>query len=63
MPEEHFELNCREVGVDCDFVARGNTDLQVVEACAAHASDAHRMQSFPPKLWVQMRRKVRRIPV
>lgn len=59
MAEEILELRCRDVGVECDHVSRGKTELEVVEACAEHAAQVHGMHSFPPRLWVQMHRNVR----
>ena len=29
-------VRCREVGVDCDFEARGATEQEVLEKCAEH---------------------------
>lgn len=40
------ELNCREVGFDCDEVLRGETDEEVMSKAAAHASDVHGMNEI-----------------
>ena len=34
-------LSCREVGMECDFVARGETDQDVMQAGAEHGRQAH----------------------
>ena len=34
-------LRCRDIGVDCGFVARGSSDNDVVEGVAAHAKAVH----------------------
>lgn len=40
----------RGVGVDCDFEARGETEQEVLQACAEHAKSAHNMDEIPPEL-------------
>jgi predicted small metal-binding protein len=37
------ELNCRDVGFDCDEVIRGEDEQAVMSQAAAHASEAHGM--------------------
>ena len=34
-------LKCKDVGVDCDFVASGKTDEEVLKKAAEHARKAH----------------------
>lgn len=34
-------LACRDMGVDCDFVAKGQTDEEVVAAGMRHAASRH----------------------
>jgi len=43
-------VSCRDVGVDCDFVARGETMDEVLQACATHGKEAHGMDEIPPEL-------------
>jgi predicted small metal-binding protein len=43
-------LKCRDVGVDCDFVARGATAEEVMEKAAAHAGKDHGFTEIPPEL-------------
>ncbi len=45
----------------CDFVARGPTVEEVLETVSAHGSQEHGMSSWPPELWVHMRRHVRTV--
>jgi predicted small metal-binding protein len=59
--KKRMELTCRDVGVDCDFVACGDTVEETIAACAEHAETNHGMMSFPPELWIQMRSRVRTI--
>lgn len=43
-------LTCRDVGVDCDFVARGATEEEVLEKARAHAASDHGFADIPPEL-------------
>lgn len=43
-------INCRDVGVDCDFQARGETPEEVLQKCAEHARTDHGMNEIPPEL-------------
>ena len=52
-------VNCRDVGVDCDFVARGETEQEVLEQCAVHARTAHGMSEIPPELVTKVRAAIR----
>ena len=40
-------VKCRDVGVDCDFEARGQTEQEVMKACADHARKEHGMKEIP----------------
>jgi len=35
------EIGCRAMGVDCNFVAKGNTDEEVKKALWSHAEKSH----------------------
>jgi predicted small metal-binding protein len=43
-------IKCRDVGVDCDFEARGQTEQEVMKKCADHARSAHGMKELPAEL-------------
>jgi predicted small metal-binding protein len=43
-------LTCRDVGVDCDFVAEGRTEQEVMEKAALHARADHGFTDIPPEL-------------
>jgi predicted small metal-binding protein len=43
-------ISCRDVGVDCDFQANGETEEDVMKQCAAHAKSAHGIDEIPPEL-------------
>lgn len=43
-------IRCRDVGVDCDFEARGESTEEVMRKCAEHARTDHGMNEIPPEL-------------
>ena len=43
-------ISCREIGIDCDYVATGRTDDEVIQDCAEHGKKAHHMEQLPPEL-------------
>ncbi len=55
-------VNCRDVGMDCDFEARGETVDEVMEQCQIHASTDHGMTEIPPDLQARVRSAIRDIP-
>jgi predicted small metal-binding protein len=52
-------VNCRDVGVDCDFTARGETEQEVLQQCAEHARTAHGMNEIPSELAEKVRAAIR----
>jgi len=52
-------VSCREVGVDCDFVARGETEQDVLEQCAEHGRKEHGMNELPADLAEKVRGAIR----
>ena len=53
------QITCRDVGVDCDFQARGNTVEEVLQKCAEHAKSAHGMNEIPPELAAKVQAAIR----
>ncbi|HZT58975.1 MAG TPA: DUF1059 domain-containing protein [Pyrinomonadaceae bacterium] len=43
-------MSCRDVGPDCDFVARGESEDEIMGQVAEHARDAHGLDEVPPEL-------------
>ncbi|HEX6279298.1 MAG TPA: DUF1059 domain-containing protein [Pyrinomonadaceae bacterium] len=43
-------LSCRDVGVDCDWVATGETEEEIMAKTAEHARTDHGMNEIPPEL-------------
>ncbi|MEM4408222.1 MAG: DUF1059 domain-containing protein [Candidatus Caldarchaeum sp.] len=52
-------IRCRDVGVDCDFEARGNTVDEVMQKCAEHAAKDHGMKEIPPEVADKVRAAIR----
>ncbi len=52
-------LRCRDVGMNCDFEARGATDDEVLQKAAAHARRDHQMQELSPDLMARVRAAIR----
>jgi predicted small metal-binding protein len=48
-------VRCREVGVDCDFEARGQNEDEILRQCADHARSAHGMTEIPAELAAKVR--------
>jgi predicted small metal-binding protein len=48
-------LSCRDVGVDCDFVAQGQTEQEVMEKAAQHARQDHGFADIPPELQAKVK--------
>jgi predicted small metal-binding protein len=55
------ELRCRDVGMDCDFNARGATEDEVLKQAVAHASTAHQIKEMTPELAAKVRAAIRSV--
>ena len=55
------ELRCRDVGMNCDFEARGNTEDDILQQAAAHARSAHGMSEISPELAAKVRAAIRTV--
>ena len=43
-------LSCRDVGVDCDFVAHGKDEAEILQKAAEHAKTCHTGTKITPEL-------------
>ncbi len=41
---------CRDVGLDCDFEAHGQSEVEILEMCADHVRSIHGMDENPFEL-------------
>jgi len=52
-------LSCRDVGVDCDFVACGKSEEEIFQKAAEHARTDHNMSEIPQELRDKARLAIR----
>jgi predicted small metal-binding protein len=52
-------VSCKDVGQDCDFVARGETEQDILQQCTEHARTAHNMTEIPPEVAEKLRGAIR----
>lgn len=52
-------LSCRDVGADCDFVARANSEEEIMAQVSEHARTAHKMSDIPPEVVEKVRGAIR----
>jgi predicted small metal-binding protein len=55
------QLRCRDIGLNCDFEARGTTDEEVLQQASAHARTAHQITEMPPELAAKVRAAIRTV--
>jgi predicted small metal-binding protein len=52
-------LRCRDVGMDCDFVARADSEEEILKKAAEHAAAKHDMKEIPEEVLSQVRAAIR----
>ncbi len=50
------DMHCRDAGMDCDFVARGSSDQEILDQASRHAEQTHRTKMTP-----EMKEQVRKL--
>ena len=43
------DFHCRDAGLDCDFVAKGKSNDEIMSQVGKHATDHHKMQVTPER--------------
>lgn len=56
------ELKCGDVGLDCDFVARADTQEQLLKKVVVHAAEAHGITEITPDLHAKVTSVIRDVP-
>jgi predicted small metal-binding protein len=58
-------LSCREAGKNCDYIARGKTEEEVLKDAAKHGKKDHGMKDsdFTPEFQRQLRSLIKDKPV
>ena len=49
------EIKCRDVGKNCDFVCKGNTEEEVLKRVTEHARKAHGMADLSQEMKAKIR--------
>lgn len=52
-------LRCKDVGMDCAFVARAETEEELLKKAAQHAREEHNMKEIPEDVLAQVRAAIR----
>jgi predicted small metal-binding protein len=52
-------LHCGDVVGSCDFVARGESEQEVLEQAAEHARTAHNLQEITPEIASKVKAAIR----
>lgn len=52
-------LRCRDVGMDCDFVARAETEEEILKKAAEHVQTVHNMKDVSEELVEKVRAAIR----
>ena len=52
-------MKCRDVGMNCDFEARGESEQEILQKAAEHAKSAHGIEQIPPELATKVRSVIR----
>jgi len=52
-------LRCRDVGVDCDFVACGKSEEEIFQKAKDHAKSDHNMSEIPKDIMEKARLAIR----
>jgi predicted small metal-binding protein len=52
-------LRCGDMMPGCDFVARAESEDELMQKAAQHAREAHGMQTIPAELVLQIKSKIR----
>jgi len=55
------ELRCKDSGADCKFIARANTEEEILKLAAEHAKKDHNMAEVPQDMVVKMRSLIREV--
>jgi predicted small metal-binding protein len=55
------QLRCRDVGLNCDFEARGDTVQEVLQQASEHARSVHQITDMPPELAAKVQAAVRTV--
>jgi predicted small metal-binding protein len=52
-------IRCKDVGMDCDFEARAETEEELLKKVAEHAGTVHNMTEIPAEVLAKVRAAIR----
>ena len=52
-------IRCKDVGMDCDFEARAETEEELLKKVAEHAGTTHNMTEIPEDVLSKVRAAIR----
>jgi predicted small metal-binding protein len=52
-------LRCNDIGLDCDFVAKADTEEEILRQAAEHAAATHDMEEIPEDALAKVRAAIR----
>ncbi len=55
------QLQCNDLMPGCDFVAKGETEQEVMQKAAAHAKDVHDIQEVTPDLAAKVKGAIKTV--
>ncbi len=59
--KEKKQLSCRDFGVDCDFIARGDSEEEVIKKASDHGCRVHNKCESSPEMEKKMRSLIRNV--
>ena len=55
-----MKINCKDAGaIDCEFVAKGQTEEEVIQKAAEHGRNMHGMKDISPEIQEKLRLFIR----
>jgi len=55
------QLRCRDVGMNCDFETRGESEDEVLQKATTHARITHQITEMPPELAAKVKAAIRTV--
>ena len=56
------ELQCRDIGFDCDAILRADTEDEIMLQATEHARDVHGMSEIDDETATQIREQIQDVP-
>ena len=53
------EIRCADVGMDCDFVTKAETEAELLQKVVRHAKDVHGITEITPELQQKVAQVIR----